>query len=113
MGVDTFSTIVEGFTQVQMNVTAIDPVRLDDEAVIHYYRDNPGASERMSDKLERFDLGIERMDVQQFADGTWGLGFSHHGLTIQIPLQGESAGTRHVVHDFPALNYALETGGIA
>ena len=113
MGVDTFSTIVEGFTQVQMNVTAIDPVRLDDQTVIHYYRDNPGAAEGMSDKLGRFDMGIERMDVQQFADGIWGLGFSHHGLTMQIPLQGESAGTRHVVHDFPALNFALGTGGIA
>lgn len=113
MGVDTFSTIVEGLTQVQMNVTAIDPIRLDDQTVIHYYRDNPGARERMSDKLGRFDLGIERMDMQQLMNGIWSLVFSHFGLTAKIPLQGESAGTRHVVHVFPSLNFAVETGGLA
>ena len=113
MGVNTFSSIVESLNQVQMNVTAINPIRLDDQTVIHYYRDNPGARERISDKLGRFDLGIERMDIQQLIDGSWGLAFSHFGLTNKIPLQGESAGTRHVVHDFPALNYALETGSMA
>ena len=113
MGVNTFSSIIEGLVQVQMNVTAIDPIRLDDQTVIHYYRDNPWARERMSDKLGRFDLGIERMDIQQLVDGGWGLAFSHFGLTNKIPLQAESAGTRHVVHDFPALNYALETGNMA
>ena len=113
MGIDTFSTIVEGLIQMQMNVTAIDPIRLDDQTVIHYYRDNPGARERMSDKLGRFDLGIERMNIQQLKNGAWSLAFFHFGLTIKIPLQGESAGTRHVVHEFPSLNYALETGGLA
>ena len=113
MGVDTFATIVESLTQVQMNVTAIDPIRLDDQTLIHYYRDNPGARERMSDKLGRFDLGIERMDTQQLVSGVWSLAFSHFGLSAKIPLQGESAGTRHVVHVFPSLNFATETGGLA
>jgi len=113
MGIDRFSTIVEGLIQVQMNVTAIDPIRLDDQTVIRYYRDNRAARERMSDMLGRFDLGIECMDVRQSMEGTWGLVFSHSGLTMNIPLLGESAGTRHVVQIFPSLNYALETGGLA
>ena len=96
-----------------MNVTAVDPIRLDDQTVIHYYRDNHAARERMSDMLGRFDLGIERMDIHQSIDGIWGLVFSHSGLSLKIPLLGESAGTRHVVHIFPSLNYALATGGLA
>ena len=110
MGVETFSTIVEGLIQVQMNVTAIDPIRLDDETVIHYYRDNPWAREQLSDKLGRFDLGIERMDTQQLKSGIWSLAFSHFGLTAKIPLQGESAGTRHVVHVFPLPKFRARNG---
>ncbi len=113
MGAETFSGIVEGLTQVQTNVSAIDPIRLDDETVTHYFRDNPQVKDRISDKLGRFDLGIENMDVVQVNDGTWHLVFSHSGLGPNISFLKESAGTRHVVRAFPALNFSLETGGLA
>jgi hypothetical protein len=32
---------------------------------------------------------------------------------LHIPFESESAGTRHVVHAFPALNFALKTAGLA
>ena len=111
MGAEKFAAIVDALSQVQMNVMAIVPIRRDEKTVTKYYRDNPGAAERISDKLGRFDLGIEGMEVKQLADGTWNLAFSHSDLGMNIPFAGESAGTRHVVHAFPYLNYALETGG--
>ena len=113
MGVETFSAIVESLGQVQMNVSAIDPIRLDTETVTHYFRGNPQVMDRMADMLGRFDLGIEGMDVQQWDDGKWHLVLSHSGLGWDIPFFSESAGTRHVVHVFPSLNFALETGGAA
>lgn len=113
MGVEEFSGIVDSLAQVQMNVTAVDPIRLDTETVTHYFRDNPKVKDRMSDRLGRFDLGIEGMDVQQWADGKWHLVFPHSGLNRPVPFESESAGTRHVVHVYPALDYALATGGLA
>ena len=112
MGVETFSEIVESLGQVQTNVSAIDPIRLDTETVTGHFRDNPQVKERMADRLGRFDLGIEGMDVEQWHDGKWHLVFSHSGLLWDLPIEAESAGTRHVVHVFPALNFALETGGL-
>ena len=113
MGLEKFSAIVESLSQVQMNVSPIDPIRLDTETVTQYFRDNPEVRERISDRLGRFDLGIEGMEVEQWADGTWRLAFVHSGLDMKLPIESESAGTRHVVHVFPALNFALETRGLA
>ena len=113
MGVGKFSAIVDSLTQVQMNVSAIDPIRLDAQTVVHYFRDNPQVRDRISDKLGRFDLGIEGMNVEQSVDGKWRLFFAHSGLSMTIPFESESAGTRHVVQVFPALDFALSTGGLA
>ena len=113
MGIGKFSAIIDGLSQVQMNVSATDPIHLDTEAVTHYFRDNPQVKDRISDRLGRFDLGIENMNVEHSVDGKWRLFFAHSGLSMTIPFEGESAGTRHVVQVFPALNFALETGGLA
>ena len=113
MGVAEFSEIVSSLAQVQMNVTAVDPIRLDTATVINYFRDNPEVKDRVSGRLGRFDIGIEGMEVQHWDDGNWHLAFSHSGLNRPIPLESESAGTRQVVHVFPALNFALETAGMA
>ena len=113
MGVEPFSAMVDGLERVQTNVTAIDPIRLDDDTVTNYYRENPGAKKRISERLGRFDLGIENMDVEQRGNGKWSLVFSHSGLATTVPFVGESAGTRHVVHIYPELDIALETGGLA
>ena len=113
MGAEIFARIVDGLTQVQTNVSAIDPIRLDDETVTHYFRDNPRVKDRILERLGRFDLGIENMHVMQMSDETWHLVFSHSGLGPDIPFLKESAGTRHVVRAFPALNFSLESGGLA
>ena len=113
MGLEPFRAMVVGLERVQMNVTAVDPIRLADDTVTNFYRGNPEARKRISKKLGRFDLGIEDMDVEQRGDGKWGLVFSHSGLASAVPFVGESAGTRQVVQVFPALDNALETGGLA
>ena len=113
MGIETFREIVDGLDEVQMNVAPIDPIRLDDETVTDYFREDSEARKRISGKLGRFDLGIEGMDVEQWDDGTWHLVFPHSGLTLPMTLISESAGTRHVIHAFPVLDVALETGGLA
>ena len=113
MGITKFSKIVDSLTQVQVNVTAIDPIRLDSETVADYFRNNPQVKDQISDRLGRFDLGIEGMDVEQSVDGKWRLFFAHLGLSMKIPFESESAGTRHVVQVFPALHHALHSGGLA
>ncbi len=113
MGVEEFVTIIDSLSRVMMNVSSLDPIRLDTETVTHYFRDNPQVKELISGKLMRFDLGIEGMNVQQWADGKWRLSFAHSGLDRDIFLESESAGTRHVVHIFPTLNFSLGTGGLA
>lgn len=113
MGVTKFSAIVDSLNQVQMNVSPIDPIRPDSETLARYFRDNPQVRDRIADRLGRFDLGIEGMNVEHSVDGKWRLFFPHSGLSVSIPLERESAGTRHAVQVFPALNFALETGGLA
>lgn len=113
MGVEEFQAIVDSLMRVQMNVTAIDTIRLPTETVTDYCRNAPGAMKRISDRIGRFDLGIEAMDVKQSDDGKWHLVFPHSDLGVDIPFLSESAGTRHVVHAFPALDAALENGGLA
>ena len=46
------------------------------------------------------------MNVQQLHDGKWQLA----GLFIPLGGVGRDA---HIVHVFPSLNFALETGGLA
>ena len=113
MGIEKFSAIVDSLSQVQMNVSATDPIRPDTEVVTHYFRDYPHVKDRISDRLGRFDLGIEGMNVEHSIDGKWRLVFAHSGLSMNIFFEAESAGTRHVVQVFPALDFAFETGGLA
>ena len=113
LGVEAFSTLVSAMARVQMNVWAPDPIRLPSERLTEYYRANPQATDRMSGTLGQFDLGIEGMAVLQGTDGKWGLVFSHSGLGQEIPYEAESAGTRHVVGIFPALDLVLQNGSLA
>ncbi len=113
MGVETFSAMVDDLDGVQTNVTAVEPMRLSDRAITAYFRETPGARKRISDRFERFDLGIESMNVVQAGNGNWYLVFAHSGLGMPVTFEGESAGTRQAVQVFPALDNALESGGLA
>ncbi len=113
MGVEKFSAIVDSLNQVQMNVSAIDPLHLNTAQITEYFQAAPQMKDRISNNLRRFDLGIEDLDVVRSTDGTQHLLFSHSGLGLPLPLEMESAGTRHVMRVFPFLDIALETAGLA
>ena len=113
MGIDIFSDIVADLKNVQMNVTAIDPIKPNEDIITQYYRDNSDVKDSISRELRRFDLGIEKMDVIQSPNGHWHLSFQHDGLSVPVAFTNESAGTRRIVNAFPNLNLALATGTLA
>lgn len=113
MGVERFSAIVASLGAVRMNVIAMDPMQLHPDTTSTYYRDNPGVRQQISDRLRRFDLGIEKMELEQSPDGKPFLAFHHDGLVVPVIFDNESSGTRYVVQAFPALKYALDTGTLA
>ena len=90
----------------------LHPLRVSYE-VTRFYRDNPEMVDRLSDRLQRSDLGIERMRLERLPDGQWVLVFDHQGLDMPVILSNESTGTRHLVHVFPQLDMVLQTGHIA
>ena len=110
MGVPSLKEIVGLVSSIQSNVVGGDPWRPDAEIVTQYYKDNPATKKIASDRLNKYDIGIERMDIGAGLDGKPILLFAHHGLNAKIPLPYESSGTRHMVLMFPYLNFALETG---
>ena len=54
MGVETFAEIAADLGAVQMNVTAIDPMRPDPDTTTHYYRDNPEVKDRIVEPVGAF-----------------------------------------------------------
>ena len=113
MGVGPFPFIAREIGNVQTNIVGNDTWRPDTEAVTRWYRDDRDLVEKISDKLRRSDLGIANMAPLKLSDGSWILTFTHHGLDSPVGLLGESSGTRHLVHVFPQLQLALDTGDLA
>ena len=110
---EPFSSIASDFMAVQRNIAGPDSLRLSTDVVTRFYRDNPELVDRLSDRLQRSDLGIERMRLERLPDGQWVLVFDHQGLDMPVILSNESTGTRHLVHVFPQLDMVLQTGHIA
>jgi len=115
MEVRPFARMAQDLQGVRTNIVRNypDPWRPDSDVVTQHYRDNPALISRVSDRVQRFDLGIEKMQILQAQDAKWHLWFKHNGLDALVHLVDESAGTRHLVTAFPQLNFVLETGGIA
>ena len=112
MGMEPFPAIAQDIGNMQTNIVATDPDpwRPDTEAIIRHYRENQSLMDEVSDKLQHFDLGIEGMQLHPLPDGKWLLVFEHEGLDAPVILGNESAGTRHLVHTFPLLQFVLDTG---
>ncbi len=110
MGVSAFSQFVEDLSNTMTNIAGADPWKPDTETVTRFYQNNPDAVDAVSERLGRFDVGIEGMDLVKMSDGRQLLMFKHRGLQLPIQLIAESSGTRHLVHLFPDLSSALKTG---
>ncbi len=112
MGVVYMREIAERIGGAYSNIFGSDTWRPDVDTVTRYYKDNPAYKEAVSRQLERFDMGIEHMEVGSNFDGKPLLQFAHRGLDGRMPLSSESSGTRHMVLMFPYLHFPLQTGGL-
>ena len=113
LGVAPFPLIARDLGNVQRNISGPLPLRLDTETVTRFYRDQPALLDKLSDRLQRFDLGIKNMRTAMLPDGQWILLCDHQGLDVPVVISQESTGTRQLVHVFPQLDFALQTGQIA
>lgn len=83
-----------------------------EQEMVHFYASNPPLVEALNREIERVDLGIQAMRIEQGPNGPLLL-FSHEGHDGPMPLHLESQGTRAFVWIYPFLQRALDTGGIA
>ncbi len=113
MGVESFAEMAEDFGNVRVIIDGPDSWMPDIDTVTHVYRDHQTLVDQISDKLQRFDLGIENMQLERLPEGKWLLAFKHHGLDTDVFLPNESAGTQHLVRELPVLRFVLDTGHLA
>ena len=113
MKVESFPEIAAEIGSAQTNIVGPDPWRLDTKTVTRFYQRDQNLVNEVSNRLQRFDLGIGGMQPQQVQAGQWKLFFDHAGLDMPVVLDRESAGTRHLVHIFPQLHSVLDNGHLA
>lgn len=83
-----------------------------EDAVVRQYAQNPALVEALNREIERIDLGIRGMRLENGPTGPIAL-FEHEGHDGPMPLVLESHGTRTFLRLYPYLLGALERGGIA
>lgn len=90
----------------------LQKAEVNDEAIAKSYAAQPALLERLNRDLERMDLGVRAMQLQNGSNGpaAW---FEHDGLSGPVPALLESNGTRQFIRIFPLINQALELGSVA
>jgi hypothetical protein len=83
-----------------------------DEAAIRHYAANPDQVAIFNREIQRIDVGIREMKIEQGNSGPVAL-FEHEGLALPMPIIYESHGTRQFIRLFPFILEALQNGGIA
>jgi energy-coupling factor transporter ATP-binding protein EcfA2 len=81
----------EAVTAVSRNIF-IDRTDFDDQTIVKYLSQNPGAVQALNRELQRIDIGVEELNIVQSASGPTAL-FKHQGLHADMPWQLESHGT--------------------
>jgi hypothetical protein len=90
----------------------VDRIELPDADIIKHYANDNNLVEALNRDIQRVDLGIRRMQIQQTPTGPLAF-FEHEGLQQPMPWGLESHGTRNFVKYFPLLRLALANGGLA
>jgi predicted ATPase len=90
----------------------LDRIEMPDSDVVQLYASDSRLVEALNRDIQRVDLGIRRMHIQQTPTGPIVL-FDHEGLGHPMPWAFESHGTRNFIKYFPLLNLALTNGGVA
>ncbi len=90
----------------------LDRTETPDDDAIRYFAANSVSMEQLNRDIQRIDLGIREMKIIQGPNGPLAL-FEHEGLQQPMPWGLESHGTRSFIRNFPLLQEALQSGGIA
>jgi predicted ATPase len=90
----------------------LDRVDVPDLDIVRHYAADSRLVEALNRDIQRVDLGIRHMHIQQSPTGPIAL-FDHEGLQQPMPWALESHGTRNFIKYFPLLNVALTNGGVA
>ena len=112
MKVGSFPDISDDIGYVQTNLFGSDPWWADMETVTRTYQEKPDLLDKVSDQLQRLDLGIGGIQLVQLKEGQK-LVVDHPDLGTSLLLVRESAGTRHLVRIFPSLRLVLDAGHLA
>lgn len=107
-----FATSIWEAAQAVFSNILIERTDALEEQTVRLYAGNPLLVEALNREIERIDLGIRAMRVEQGINGPVAL-FTHEGHDGPMPLMLESHGTRMFLRLYPVLLRALETGGIA
>ncbi len=83
-----------------------------DDWAVNLYANNQWLIELFNREVERIDLGIQSMQVQNDLNGP-AVVFNHSGLAGPMPLLYQSEGTRQFLKIYPILLQALASGGVA
>ncbi|WP_421445881.1 AAA family ATPase [Agrobacterium tumefaciens] len=82
-----------------------------DDAAIRHYASNPDLVAIFNREIQRIDVGIREMRIEQGNNGPVAL-FEHEGLALPMPIVYESHGTRQFIRLYPFILEALQSGGI-
>lgn len=84
----------------------------DENWAVRLYAANPGLVDALNREIERIDLGIRAVRLEQGPSGPVAL-FTHEGHDEPMDLLFESHGTKTFFKLFPLLLGALDVGGVA
>lgn len=82
------------------------------DLTVRHFAANPKMIELFNLEIERIDIGVTSMRIDQGANGPLAF-FTHKGLAHPMPILYESHGTQQFMQIYPFILHALETGGIA
>jgi len=90
----------------------VEKFEVAEAAILQWYNTTPAVIDALNKELERIDVGIRAMRLESGPQGpiAW---FDHEGLSIPVPMNLESHGTRQFVRIFPIIAFALAIGGVA
>ena len=82
-----------------------------DAQMVQNYAQFPMQLQLLNREIARIDLGIKEVQIAQGSNGPF-FQFIHDKLAVAMPLQLESAGTRHFVKLYPMIALVLSRGGL-
>ena len=80
------------------------------DAVVDMVENDPDMKEWMEREIQRSDLAVKGLVMNESVRGEKQVGFDHHGLHGPIPLFLESGGTKRLFHLLPQIYLALSSG---